>query len=257
MKKLLFGSVALIALTMAESASAADMPVKAPPTPICIWCGWYVGVNGGGGFGYDPFISTEYISGALFTEGTWPGVGNFGTLHSSGGFGGGQIGYNWQTGHYVYGLEADLQGAGIRGSQSATLSYIVAPNVVTEGLTSDLDWFGTVRGRVGYAWDRFLVFATGGLAFGEIRNSFSYIDTFGYSGSSSSSSTRAGYTVGAGVEYAFASKWSAKLEYQYIDLGTTVVGLNEFLLGGPSPYTDTAPVKETYNIFRLGLNYHL
>jgi outer membrane immunogenic protein len=253
-------AVLLAALSFSGSAFAADMavkmPTKAPPPVVASaysWTGFYIGINGGGGYGQNvPVVSTETDDGALFTSGTWPGFGNFGTLHPAGGFGGGQIGYNWQTGPYVLGLEADFQGSHISASQAATLPYIDAADTVTVGLSTNLEWFGTIRGRVGYAWDRLLLFATGGFAYGEVRTAYTYTDTFGFSGSSNTSSTRSGYTVGAGGEYAFAPKWSAKFEYQYVNLGSTTVNLTE----GSSTFADSAPVNFRYQTFRLGLNYH-
>jgi|ERR1700733_10273463 outer membrane immunogenic protein len=257
MMRLFFGACAAAALISAP-ALGADMALKAPPMPPePTWTGWYIGINGGGAFNAsDPFIGSETNGGIPFVSGTWPGFGNFGNLTSSGGFGGGQVGFNWQRGAFVYGAEVDFQGAGVRGTQSATLPYIVAPNTVTEGLSSNLDWFGSVRGRLGYAWNNVLLYATGGFAFGGVRNTFSYADTFGFTGFRNSSSTRGGYSAGAGIEYAFTPRLSAKFEYQFIDLGSSTIALTEFFAGAPTTFADSATAHFWYNTFRLGLNYH-
>lgn len=262
MKRILFGAAGISILligTSVSSANAADLLLKAPPPPpVFSWTGFYLGANGGGGFGQrEQFNSFETYLGAPFVDGTWPGGGNFGTLRPSGGFGGGQLGYNWQTGPFVLGIEGDLQGASIRGSQSATLPYISGANTVTEWLNTNLEIFGTVRGRIGYAWDNLMLFATGGFAYGETHAGYMFADSMGFAGGSDNYSTRIGYAVGGGFEYAFLPKLSLKVEYQYIDLGSTTVGLAETLAGAATGYGDFASASFRYNIVRLGLNYHL
>jgi outer membrane immunogenic protein len=255
MKKFLLTTISLSVLAL--PAMAADLPVyKAPvAVPVCIWCGWYVGGNVGGGYAEsNQFVSTETFNGGIFTSGTWPGQGNFGNLNPSGAFGGGQLGYNFQTGAIVFGVETDFEGSGIRGTAGATLPYIVAPNTVTETLSSNLDWFGTLRGRVGYTWGPALLFATGGLAYGQVKNTFTYTDTLGFAGLTSTSSTRTGFTVGAGIEYMFLRGWSAKFEYQYIDLGSAGLALTE--AGPTSGFADFTQTSYRYNTFRGGVNYH-
>src|SRR5262249_15511246 len=132
---------------------------------------------------------------------------NFTGLRPEGGFGGGQIGYNVQRGNLVFGIEADIQGSGI-GDKGfvATLA----------GFKSDLDYFGTVRGRLGYALGTSLLYATGGFAYGGIRNE---IDTAFPVIAFKSHETATGYTIGGGWEYMFSPAWSVKAEYQYINLG--------------------------------------
>jgi len=257
MKKAILTGMAFGALV--APAMSADLYVKAPPPVVHAynWTGCYVGGNVGYGYAdNNQFVSNETFNGAPFVSGTWPGAGNFGTPNPSGAFGGGQVGCNYQTGAFVFGAETDLQASGIRGSAAATLPYISTPNTITEGLSSNLDWFGTFRGRIGYAvWDRLLIFATGGLAYGEVKNTYTYTDTLGFTGATSASSTRSGYTVGAGVEWAFANNWSAKFEYQYIDFGSRTLGLTEFVGGAPSAFADATSVKDAYQTFRVGLNY--
>ena len=158
-------------------------------------------------------------------------------------------------GHWVFGLEADAEGANISDSQATTLPYIVAPNTITLGVSEKLDWFGTVRGRIGYAWDRFMVYGTGGFAFGQTRSSLIMTDTFGFTAAGTNTTTRGGYVVGAGGEYAFTPNWSAKVEYQYIDLGKGTVGATEFLAGAPSAFAVSNTTRYDYHTVRVGLNY--
>jgi outer membrane immunogenic protein len=253
--------VAMLALG-GTAAMAADIPpapaYKAPAVaPLYNWTGWYIGVNGGGAFGQDdPVIVRETFNGGPFSAGTWPGSARFGALDPTGGFGGGQFGYNWQAGSWVLGLEADFQGARIRNRQTVTLPYIDPTDSITVSTNDKLDWFGTVRGRLGYAWDRLLVYGTGGFAYGRVQDTLNMSDTFGFLATATTSSTRTGYAVGGGVEYAFGSNWSAKIEYQYINLGSTALSATEFTtFGAPSGFAIASKVKFDYNTIRVGLNY--
>lgn len=203
---------ALAVLGFATAASAADMPArnytKAPPMVAAYnWTGFYVGLNAGYG---------------------WVDTGG-----NPGGFvGGGQIGYNWQAigSPLVLGLEADIQGADI--DQTETIGGISA--------TSRAKAFGTVRGRIGYAFDRAMIYATGGWAY--TRTS---LDLSGPGGSISSSDWSSGWTLGGGLEYAFMGPWSAKLEYLHVDSGDVTLSLAG------------VPVTGSYdiNVVRAGLNY--
>lgn len=174
-------------IAMAPAAYAADMPIAPPPAEAVVpeeasfdWSGFYVGVYGGYAFGES---GSDY---AGFS------------LDADGGLAGGTIGYQLQSGNFVYGLEADGGWAGIETDSDP-------------GFETNIDWTATVRGRVGYAFDNFLLFATGGAAIGGID----YADDFPASGDD----TRLGWTVGAGIEAALTDNISGKLEYQYIDLG--------------------------------------
>lgn len=217
MKKLLLAGAAIIALGSA-SASAADiqrrqMPAKAPaylPPPPYNWTGFYVGINGGGGWGRSDFS-------APFSTGSF---------NTSGGLVGGTLGYNWQMGQAVFGLEGDVDWSNIRGSAACGGGVTVCE--------TRNDWLGTFRGRVGYAFDQFLPYVTGGLAVGDIKTSIA--------GLGSTNDTKAGWTVGGGIEAAIAGPWTAKVEYLYVDLGR----------GGSILGSDA---KFTTNIVRAGLNY--
>jgi outer membrane immunogenic protein len=120
---------------------------------------------------------------------------------------------------------------------------------------SKLDWFGTVRGRIGLAWDRLLIYATGGYAYGGLKYGLEMSETFGASAANNLSFTRGGYAAGAGAEYAFAPNWSGKFEYQYLNLGSATITAQEFN-NGPIPFAVTTSTNFQYHTFRLGLNYH-
>lgn len=261
MKKLLIAVAALSTAVMANVALAADMPLKAPPpAPWYDWTGLYVGLNGGYSWGNS---STSYIV---------TGVGApFSTSQSMDGWlGGGQIGYNWQYNrNWVLGVEADIQGTGQSGTATDPtvktggcpvgancISALVLPTGTTTGtLAQSLPWFGTARVRLGVEPANYwLLYVTGGLAFGGI-NSTSTV-SFTTAGTtttvtSSASNTQVGWTIGGGVEWAFSGRWSAKLEYLYMDFGTftnTFAGTGAYL-------TLTASSHVTDNILRAGINY--
>jgi len=218
MKRVFLAGVALMALT--ATAAAADLPpapvpyYKAPThaPPYYNWSGLYLGANGGGGFGTSAWGST-------------------GSFNLSGALAGGTVGYNYQIGHAVIGAEGDIDWSGMKGS---TTSGCAA------GCQTSDSWLSTVRARVGYAADRFLPYVTGGAAFGDIRAS-----TPGFAGSST---TNAGWTVGAGIEFAITGNWTAKAEYLYVNLGNFNCGLG----------CGTAAVNHVSfsdNILRGGFNY--
>ena len=213
--------VALLAATTlgAGAAAAADLPsrnyTKAVPSAAAFsWTGFYVGVNAGYGW------ANTSITGVA------------GSSNLNGFLGGAQIGYNWQgASPLVLGIEADFQGTG----QSRTDTAL--------GITVDqkLPWFGTVRGRIGYAFDRTMIYATGGFAYMDYKMSVSALGV-----TVSDDASRAGWTLGGGVEWMFAPNWSTKVEYLYMDTGTTSVTLFGVPFSG----------RAQDSIGRVGLNYH-
>lgn len=229
-----------------SAAWAADLPVKAPAavTPAYApynWTGFYVGGNIGGGWGSHRTIAT--LGGATLVDAT---------AHPDGVVGGGQIGYNWQTGSWVFGLEADIQGSGQKGSWTQSFAVLGFPGTTT---TSDkLDYFGTVRGRVGYAWDRQLVYFTGGWAYGrETINNTTTVGGISVITNGHNDITN-GWTLGGGWEWAFADHWSAGVEYLYIDFGTDSAGTGSAAIPGVGVLT-VSDNHLTDNVVRAKLNY--
>jgi len=219
MKRLCLAFVSLAVL--AGAAAAADLPQRAPapyyPTkaPAYVpytWTGFYIGLNGGGGFG----------------RSAWDSTGGFDV---TGGLVGGTVGYNYQFGQAVAGIEGDIDWADINGTTTTTCPL---------GCKTSDTWLSTVRGRLGYAADRFMPFVTGGAAFGDIRAT-----TPGFTGAST---TNTGWTAGAGLEFALAGNWTVKAEYLYVDLG-------KFNCGVACGAAVTDNVSFTTNLVRAGVNY--
>jgi outer membrane immunogenic protein len=252
MKKFVIAVAGLVAL--AAPALAADLPMKAPPPVMDSgWAGFYLGVNGGYGWGNDTGSQVDFLV---------AGVDNFrssNTLATRGGFGGGQAGYNFQRDHVVFGVEVDVQGAGIRNSVS---TFIPATNLValTYNQSMNVDWFGTVRGRLGYAFGPTLLYATGGFAFGGVNYQSNILAVNGaFSNEGNNSSLHAGYVAGAGLEYAFSPSWSVKAEYQYIYFGHEQLVGQVFNANGTiaaGQFTKSS-AREDFSTVRVGVNYHL
>ena len=266
----------LIASFGVTSALAADLPArtytKAPAyvDPVYDWSGFYIGANIGYSWGRSGDTSSQ-SNGAgtvLFTSA--------GSSNLNGVVGGEQVGYNWQKQNWVWGLEADIQGTGERGSRGFTCpAGVCTPPTVTLGpglrgvinpgdavpvsLDQKIAWFGTVRGRAGVLVSpKVLLYATGGLAYGEVRSS----ETIGGLPGGSNSDTRVGYTVGAGIEGAIGGNWTAKLEYLYVDLGrtsgsfaTTIPALGGGIIGASGTLTSSYNSRITDNVLRVGVNY--
>ena len=206
MNRIVLGAVAFAAAGWTVSAQAADLPYqsRAPytvnqPLNAYSWAGPYLGANVGYGWGTTDNNPTK----------------------PSGLIGGIQGGYNWQSGPLVFGVEGDLQANGA--------SDTFAPWQFSN------PWFGTARGRVGYAVNNILFYGTGGLAFGELR-----AETFGLS----ESHTTAGWTAGVGAEFGLAPNWTAKIEYLYVDLANA----NFSVTGMSNGYQ--------FGLVRAGVNYH-
>jgi outer membrane immunogenic protein len=205
MSKSAFAAVALLAVGLG-SAQAADLPYgsRAPytvnqPLNAFSWAGPYLGGN----LGYN-----------------W-GTVDHNPTKPSGLLGGVQGGYNWQNGALVFGVEGDLQANG-------------ADDTFAPWKFSN-PWFGTIRGRVGYAFNNILIYGTGGLAFGSLR-----VDTLGLS----ESHTSAGWTAGVGAEFGLAQNWTAKIEYLYVDLADSQFNIT----GVQNGYQ--------FGLVRIGANYH-
>jgi outer membrane immunogenic protein len=232
MRKLLSAVAVGCALLAAAPAGAADLLAPAPApvavAPAFTWTGWYVGANAGGGWktgSVDPTCSTP---GGLFSGGDCTLIPRV-NEHGGGFIGGGQLGYNWQSGSWVVGLETDIQGSDIRSRSTVHGPFgIVGGGTTAPGAfwrtEERLDWLGTTRARVGFTpAERVLLYATGGFAYGGVKTSSAYDDGLGGVAFSSHSGTRGGWTVGAGAEYAVTDNVSLRIEGLWFDLGSTTV----------------------------------
>lgn len=217
----LLGATALLGVSAA--AFAADLPVKAPvapaytavQAPVFSWTGFYLGANVGYGWASD---------GATGFSSDLNGV-----------IGGGQIGYNWQTGPLVLGIEADIQGSGQHHSDTGVIGG------TTFTVDRKIPWFTTLRGRIGYSTGPLLFYFTGGGAWLDYE-----LSTTSGGTTVSDHTTSTAWTVGGGVEWMFAPKWSTKVEYLYLD------GRDASVTLGGTTFTGRA----RDNIIRAGLNYH-
>jgi outer membrane immunogenic protein len=212
LRRILLAATGAIALTGA--ANAADIyrapegvSYKDTPYPGVSWSGLYLGANAGYGWS-----------------------ANSDNLNPTGPFGGVQVGYNFQRGNFVFGAEADFQGAHISDSNFFE--------------KSEMNWFGTVRGRLGYAFDRTLVYGTGGFAFGNVENSVA----LGLGPFFERSETQTGWAAGGGVEYKVTPAWSAKGEYQYLNLDAN---------SNTGPLGLGNETRTQVHTFRIGLNYFM
>ena len=218
----LMACAGLMAAAMATPSLAADLPRPAFKAPVYVapfsWSGFYVGINGGYGWG------TSNWSSAVTAD----------TVKPKGGVVGGTIGYNLQTGNWVWGLEGDIDFASIKGTNIGTGACAGAIGCETEN-----SWLGTARGRIGYAFDRWLPYFTGGAAFGDVRMT--------PNNGLRETKDQLGWTLGGGVEWAFMGAWSTKLEYLYVDLGDATCGAS--ICGIDTKVTDKT------SLIRAGINY--
>jgi outer membrane immunogenic protein len=234
---------------MPAGAIAAEMPVKAPqPPPVATpdWTGFYFGINGG--YGWEEATgSSACTAGGVLCD---PGVSSIDK--PEGGLLGAQIGYNWQSGIVVYGLETDIQWSDIKSTASATDVGPLGSGTFTA--TTELDWFGTFRGRLGITpWNNGLLYVTGGLIYGEQKTSASLaFPAVTFAGSASS--THAGGTFGVGLEYRFTPALSGKIEGLWYDMGSVTEAEADPL--GPAGLSEEARFHLEGSIVRAGLNYH-
>jgi outer membrane immunogenic protein len=258
MKRISLGVIGISGLLIATPlniASAADMPLKAPPpapAPVFSWTGCYVGGNIGYSWGR---AASNYYEPELGTLGLPVPITQ--TERLDGVIGGGQIGCNWQANNtWVLGLETDFQGSGEKGRSSISDPYAFATTdpFVTVATTADLQWFGTVRGLAGVLINpTTLLYGTGGLAYGRISVSGSFTNSLvGIASPFGTATTNVGWTVGAGIKGVIpnTTNWTWKLEYLYIDFGS--VGGNGFTSSG---FSFSYGTKVTDNILRVGLDY--
>jgi outer membrane immunogenic protein len=219
---------ASVVLTASWAAQAADLPQAPPPQPMAPvvytppvynWGGIYLGINGGYGFG---------------TVKWTPSGGGASSNKNNGGVAGGTLGFNYQIGALVWGVEGDFDWSGINGTSANALCS------VTGNCQTGNTWLSTLRGRFGFAADRVLFYGTAGGVFGNEQLT---------ANGTTVTHTQAGWTAGLGVEAALATNWTAKLEYLYANLGTGTCNTVCSVVGTP------VAVGLTDNLVRLGINY--
>jgi outer membrane immunogenic protein len=291
MRKAAIGIVAVAAM-IGTPVLAADMPLKAPPpppAPVFSWTGFYVGGNLGYSWGSADnnwnFFATNPGAGALAATCRPAGAALCAVASDSarlnGALGGAQIGYNWQIGTYLAGIEADFDGSGQRGSDTFGAAFPFLPTLggtITTSYSEALDWFGTVRARAGYVLaDRWLIYATGGLAYGHVTtNGTASSPGFTIPSSAlacsggicpvanwSTGTTKAGWAAGAGIEGAIVGNWSWRVEYLHIDLGNVNMSFATLpgcfggtaACGPAAAGTGSVSSHVTDDIVRVGVDY--
>ena len=280
---------AISAIPVLHIASAADLPVKAPVAPVAAsysWTGAYFGLNFGYGWGdktvsnspNDP-LAASLFAGTLGAPGEQPLVSSY-SLRQKGAVGGFEAGYNWRAGpNWVWGLEGDFSFSGVRGNASGT-SVLQAPpfTLYTQSLNAaqSTDWYGTVRGRLGWlATPNLLLFGTGGVGYGRVTDSANYTfngPAVGFSQiaggvsfacfantpcfTGASSATRIGWTAGGGAEWLISQSVSFKIEYQFVDLGTETVQITATPFPGFAASSFNAQFRNQIQTVRGGVNFH-
>jgi outer membrane immunogenic protein len=253
MKKICAGIAALAAL-VAAPAFAADMAVKAPPpppAPAFSWTGFYIGGNMGGTLGDVPETFAIPLFATSLTE----------TTHPNSVVGGGQIGYNYQVNQFLVGIEADIDA---RNATSSFSCLVLSPTgCVTTASASQLtmtdqqNWFGTVRGRLGFTWNRFLVYGTGGVAYGNVQHSLIENQVAITTLTVTDSTTRTGWAAGGGIQWALDDHWSVGVEYLHVDLGSDTLNTPNpaVVIGGVTFNPSSATFIDRSDIVRVRLDY--
>lgn len=226
-KKLFLLSTVFAGLLSTGLAHAADLPRPAPlvSAPAFTWAGLYLGANVGAGWGTKEWASTSVLTQT-----------NYGM---NGALAGGQIGYNWQAGWVVLGVEADANWADLKGKGSIWASTYY---------TSKVDSLGTIVGRIGGTFDRALLYVLAGGAWAHQKDTFTIPSVYG----TSSTDFRWGWTLGGGVELAFTPQWSGKIQYNYLDFGTNATTFIDPRDGRGF----TLDLTQRIHTVKVGLNYH-
>jgi len=240
MKKILLASVA--AIGMSGTALAADlpaqMPVRAPAVvaPLFSWTGFYIGGHVGGGWADKDWTQTFSSFGLALDR-------NVTRATADGFLGGAQAGFNWQVNQWLFGVEGDWSWTDAKGCSG----HVVFPAYAG---CADVNWYATLAGRAGVAWDRALFYAKGGVAFVDDD----YFITFnGVQTTNTTNTIRAGWMVGAGLEYAFAPNWSAKVEYDFLDFHD---GGNPFTYtANPVGLVENWDIDQQVHVVKAGINF--
>jgi outer membrane immunogenic protein len=221
----------LAAALVAGPAIAADLPLKAPPAPAPVplfsWSGFYIGANVGGAWSHSTV--TDVFTGTTFDT------------DNSGFIGGGQVGFNYQVNNFVFGVEGDFDGT----SLSKTGPGVVT-GIGTLQASANTDWVATLSGRIGLAFDRWLIYVKGGGAWVQNSATLTNLTT---GASVSASNTNSGWMAGVGAEWAFSGPWSAKLEYNHIELDNFSTPAGVIVAG------DQFNLSRDIDIVKFGINY--
>jgi outer membrane immunogenic protein len=256
MRMRLLVTSALATVMVAGAAQAADLPRKAPVTkaPVAApfsWTGFYIG--GHAGYGWSDKKWSDYFD-PLPNGFSIPGPDA--SYDVDGALGGGQIGYNFQSGWTVFGVEADVSAADIKGRGGNLPSGVFGCLTLNE-CTSKIEALGTITARLGVAVDRVLLYAKGGAAWVHEKHTLRAFDLqapnnpfFNFSGTTSQ--TRWGWTAGAGIEYGLSANWSAKVEYNYLDFGKDEV---TFTFTPTQSFGASGTLQQTMHVVKGGLNY--
>jgi outer membrane immunogenic protein len=237
----LVGGIAFATLVMAGSAMAADLPRAAykapPPVPLFSWTGFYIGVHAGAAWG-----SKE----ATFTTATLRDDNQYSI---SGFLGGAQVGVNYQLGSWVLGAEAQFSWSDLDGKDNC----VAASPVALLNCHTKVDWLGTAAARLGFAFDRTMVFVKGGGAWVHDKYDMTSFQT--PFPSIHVEDTRWGWMFGAGIEHAFSGNWSAKVEYDYLDFGTKAVNFPGLVGLGLTAPNDAVEIRQRIHLVKFGVNY--
>jgi outer membrane immunogenic protein len=264
-------SMAIALLAFMGAANAADMPVKARPAPIApapSWTGWYIGINGGGVWGTtDPSATDNRLTDGFFAQGNISTVeaGASHNFNNSGGTVGGQIGYLYQAGPAILGVEAGFNWMGLKGSSTNSALYpLNAPNGFTWNLEGKSDFLMTFLARVGYDMGAWYPYVTGGLAVAHLKYTANFIDTYYPTNNTFSfNEYKPGYAIGGGAEWRIAPHWLLRGEYLYMNFdsidGTGTIACtppgsnNPCSVGNRTTFNFSAKFKE--NLGRLAVSY--
>lgn len=251
MKKILLGAVALIALGMAAPASAADLAArpyatKAPVPMIAAiydWSGFYIGLNGGGGWSHKCWDQNTGLNGTFF--------GAEGCHDATGGVAGGQIGYRWQASSWVFGLEAQGDWANLKGSNTSLIVPGGILAIPAPGDRTTIDAFGLFTGQIGYAWNNVLWYVKGGAAV--TSDKYEHFVVASGAVLDRTNETRWGGVVGTGVEFGFAPNWTLGFEYDHMFMGTRTLDFNTTVAAGVFSREDR--IRQDVDIATVRVNY--